>query len=358
MRRWAGWLVCIGLLLSCSTVHAAVVLSERDWQALKRQARSNGPTFPTAPLTNDLFLLTNDSAVGACDPTGGIAEVTLCRWTGSIWTAVAGAVSSPPAVTLDTAFDNGSEINGATLANPAIIGNGTQAVEVGGDATLGGFIRPKPLGDSLWRIWTNYNGCIRDEEGAANMLCFDPDAATTRLMGEYMSGYRPRGYFYVSASAFTGDGTNCPSSSSAITINSGPKVQAMICGSSANGDMDFDVVMPMDWDGTDLIFEATYRQTAANTSAMNSDIKAQCRGAGETPSITWGTAVPIDDAAVSGSSIEDKTASAAVTPAGTCAAGDHLFVRYTLDVTGTTTPEATLGFEGFGVYYAKRYWGN
>ena len=348
------------ILLLCGTVpvSAAVVLSENDWRTLKRQARSNGPMFPTAPVINDLFLLTNDSAAGACDPTGGLGEVTLCRWTGSLWTAVAGAVSSPPAVTLDTAFDNGAEIDNATSATPMKVGNGTQKGKLYGDATKGFVIEPDPLGDSLWRIWTNYNGCIRDEEGAANMLCFDPDAATTRLMGEYMSGYRPRGYFYVSASAFTGDGTNCPSSSSTITINGGPKVQAMICGSSANGDMDFDVVMPMDWDGTDLIFEATYRQTAANTSAMNSDIKAQCRGAGETPSSTWGTAVPIDDAAVSGSSIEDKTASAAVTPAGTCAAGDHLFVRHTLDVTGTTTPEATLWFEGVGVYYTRRYWGN
>lgn len=259
---------------------------------------------------------------------------------------------------LDANFDIEPEIDNATNANPFIVGNGTQKLELFGDATMGGTIRPSPLGDSIWRIWTNFNGCIRDEEGAANMLCYNPDAATTRLMGEYMTGYRPRGYFFIPASAFIGDGTNCPSAASAVTINSGPKVYTMICGSGSNGDMDFDVVMPMDWDGTDLVFEVTYRQSAANTSAMNSDIKAQCRGAGETPSSTWGTAVAIDDAAVTGSNAEDKTLSAAVTPAGTCAAGDHLFVRYTLDVTGTTTPEATLQFEGVGVYYEKRYWGN
>lgn len=259
---------------------------------------------------------------------------------------------------LDANFDIEPEIDNATNANPLIVGNGTQGVEVGGDATLGGFIRPKPLGDSAWRCWTNFNCIIRDEEAAATMFTIDPDAASTRLMYEFGSNYRPRGYFYVPASAFVGDGTNCPSSASAVTINSGPKVYTMICGSSSNGDMDFDVVMPMNWAGTDLVFEVTYRQSAANTSAMNSDIKAQCRGAGETPSSTWGTAVAIDDAAVTGSNAEDKTLSAAVTPAGTCAAGDHLFVRYTLDVTGTTTPEATLQFEGVGVYYEKRYWGN
>lgn len=269
-----------------------------------------------------------------------------------------GGGSGGNSTTLNQAATNGRTITNATSASPVEIGNGTQAVEVGGDATLGGFIRPKPLGDTNWNIWATYKGCVKDLNAVAQMFCYEPGAATTRLMGEYMTGYRPRGYFYVPASAFIGDGTNCPTSASAVTINSGPKVYTMICGSSANGDMDFDVVMPMEWDGGAVIFEASYTQTAANTSAMNSDIKAQCRAAGETPSSTWGTTVPIDDAAVTGSSAEDKTASAAVTPAGTCAAGDHLFVRYTLDVTGTTTPEATLNFYGIGVYYSKRYWGN
>lgn len=260
--------------------------------------------------------------------------------------------------TLDQAFDGGNEINGATSANPVIIGNGTQKGKLYGDPTKGFVIEPDPLGDSAWRCWTNFNCIIRDEEAGATIFTIDPDAASTRLMYEFGSNYRPRGYFYVPASAFVGDGTNCPSSASAVTINSGPKVYTMICGSGANGDMDFDVVMPMDWDGGTLVFEPSYTQTAANTSAMHSDVKSQCRGAGETPSSTWGTPVNIDDAAVTGSSAEDKTLSGAVTPAGTCTAGDHLYGRYTLDVTGTTTPEATLNFYGIGVYYSKRYWGN
>lgn len=260
--------------------------------------------------------------------------------------------------TLDQAFDGGNVIDGATAARTFRAGDGTRGIEAFGDATLGAVIRPFPLGDSIWHIWTNFEGCIKDEEAVATMLCYNPDAATTREMMEYKVNYRPRGYFFVPAGALVGDGTNCPLSASAVTINSGPKLYTMICGSGANGDMDFDVVMPMDWDGTALVFEPSYTQTAANTSAMNSDIKAQCRGVAETPSSTWGTAVAIDDAAVTGTNAEDKTLSGAVTPAGTCAAGDHLYVRYTLDVTGTTTPEATLNFYGIGVYYSKQYWGN
>lgn len=314
----------------------------------------SGTAFPSSPSVNALFIITDDATPAACDSAAG-TEVTLCRWDGAAWVPVLGATT---VTTLDQAFDGGNEIDGATSANPLIVGNGTQKGKHYGDASKGYVIEPVPLGDSVWRCWTNYNCVIRDEEGAASIFTLDPDATTTRLMGEYGTNYRPRGYFFVPAGAFVGDGTNCPAAGSAVIINSGPKVVTMICGSGANGDMDFDVVMPMDWDGGTLIFEASYTQTAANTSAMNSDIKAQCRGAGETPSSTWGTAIAIDDAAVTGSSAEDKTASAAVTPAGTCAAGDHLFARYTLDVTGTTTPEATLNFYGIGVYYSKQYWGN
>lgn len=341
------------LILMCPSLSlAAPAMSERDWQILKNIARNGGAAGITMgtelPLTctpgtgpNAFFLDTDTDTLSYCSDTDTFL-----------------AISTGQTVTLDNAFDNGSEINGATSATPAIIGNGTQKGKLYGDATKGFMIEPDPLGDSAWRCWTNFNCVIRDEEAAATMFTIDPDAASTRLMYEFGANYRPRGYFYVPASAFVGDGTNCPSSASAVTINSGPKVYTMICGSSSNGDMDFDVVMPMDWDGGTVIFEVSYTQTAANTSAMNSDIKAQCRAAGETPSSTWGTAIAIDDAAVTGSNAEDKTASAAVTPAGTCAAGDHLFVRYTLDVTGTTTTEASLNFYGVGVYYSKRYWGN
>lgn len=196
MRRRVWGLALLGLLLLLHDAQAAVVLSERDWQALKRQARSNGPTFPTAPVTNDLFLLTNDSGVGICDPTGGIGEVTLCRWTGSVWSAVVGT-SAPVTVTLDAAYDGGRVIDGATLAAPVEISNGTQGVEIGGDATLGGFIRPKPLGDSTWRCWTNFNCIIRDEEAAATMFTIDPDAASKNAMYQFGTNYKPIASFLL-----------------------------------------------------------------------------------------------------------------------------------------------------------------
>lgn len=92
---------------------------------------------------------------------------------------------------LDANFDVENEINGATSANPLIVGNGTQKLELFGDATMGATVRPSPLGDSTWRCWTNYNCVIRDEEGAATMLTIDPDAASANAMYQFGSSYKP-----------------------------------------------------------------------------------------------------------------------------------------------------------------------
>lgn len=92
---------------------------------------------------------------------------------------------------LDANFDIEPEIDNATSANPLIVGNGTQKLELFGDATMGGTIRPSPLGDSTWRCWTNYNCVIRDEEGAAAIFTIDPDAASKNAMYQFGSNYKP-----------------------------------------------------------------------------------------------------------------------------------------------------------------------
>jgi len=92
---------------------------------------------------------------------------------------------------LDANFDIENEVDGATSANPLIVGNGTQKLEIFGDATMGGTIRPSPLGDSTWRCWTNYNCVIRDEEGAATIFTIDPDAASKNAMYQFGTNYKP-----------------------------------------------------------------------------------------------------------------------------------------------------------------------
>lgn len=313
----------------------------------------SGAAFPASPSTNALFFITDDTTSGACDSAGGSA-VTLCRWDGAAWVAVLGVSSAT--TTLDQAFDAGNEVDNATSARPVIIGNGTQKGKQYGDASEGFVIEPVPLGDSVWRCWTNFNCVIRDMEAAATVFTIDPDAASKLLMYQYGTNYRPLKSFWIGAGALDGDGTNCPARPTAVTINSGPKLPTFICADSSSSILYGSFRLPDDWDGGTLTFQHVYIQTAADTNAVNGDVSAQCRGNGETVSSTWGTAIAIDDAAVTGSNANDMTTSAAVTPAGTCAAGDMVYFRYVLDATGTTTATATLHHLGFYVKYTSTSW--
>lgn len=258
---------------------------------------------------------------------------------------------------LEANFGLNPQITSATTGNPFRVGSNASAqtdICTGTDGTLGGVSKPCADADTRTYIWTNFTWCLFDVEGGSCVFKVDPDAATRYDEYQFLTGHLPLKSFWVGAGGVDGDGTNCPATATTVTINSGPRLPTIICGSGANGDLDFTVGMPYDWDAGSLFVEPVYIQTAANTSAMNSDIKAQCRGLGEAPSSTWGSSVAIDDTNVTGSNVQDTTRSGAITPAGACSRGDLVSFRWTLDVTGTTTPEATLHIVGFRVLYSQK----
>jgi len=92
---------------------------------------------------------------------------------------------------LDGNFDVGPEINGATSANPVIIGNGVQKVDIGGDPTIGGFIRPNPLGDATFNCWTGFNCLIVDRATGATVLTINPAAGSKNATYQYGANYKP-----------------------------------------------------------------------------------------------------------------------------------------------------------------------
>jgi hypothetical protein len=263
-----------------------------------------------------------------------------------------GAVSlASPTVTLDNAFDNGKTIDGAnSLANAFRIGDGTTPVCIYTDASLGPQVRPCTDANTRTLIPTNFTWSLYDEEGAANIETIDPDAASVKAVYTYGTNYKPLKSIWFGAGSCSTDGTQA-SAPAEVTINSGPKLWTIITTDNDAATIYCSVKMPDSWDAGTLTFTHSYIQTAADTSALNGDIAAQCRGNGEAPSSTWGTEVAIDDAGVTGSNQNDFTTSAAVTPAGTCAAGDMLYIRYQLDATGTTTAVATLHHLGFLMKY-------
>jgi hypothetical protein len=250
-------------------------------------------------------------------------------------------------------FDVENQIFNATSALPLLVTNGTQGVAIYGDATEGGVIKPFPLGDSLWRIWTNFNGCIRDMEAGANMFCYDPDAATRKAMYAYQVGYYPLKSFYVSAQMITGDGTQCPTSPTLVTISNSSRY-SHICTENNSSRRRFVVPMRTNWDGGVIYIKPYYSQTAADTGSVLLDVAAACRALGTAFNGTYGTEINVDDAALVGSGAIEATLSGAITPNGTCAASDELFVYMDVDATtNPTTAAATLNFLGVDVFYSE-----
>jgi hypothetical protein len=282
---------------------------------------------------------------------GGETTLVLCYDDGANWVPLSQSAAATP--TLDQVFDEGKTIDGASsLANAVRIGDGTNQWCIYRDASLGLLIVPCTAAGVRQFIQTNQTGGWFDEEGAADILVVDPDAASTLAMYQFGAAYQPKKSIWFGADSLYGDGTQCPANPTAVTINSGPIIPTFICTDSDAATLYGSIKMPDSWDGGTVTFAHVYIQTAANTGALNGDIMAQCRGNGEVPSSTWGTEVAIDDAAVVGSNSNDMTTSAAVTPAGTCAAGDMLYFRYQLDATGTTTTIASLHHVGFMMKYS------
>ena len=153
------------------------------------------------------------------------------------------------------------------------------------------------------------------------------------------------------AGAFSSDGTQC-ADPAAATINSGPKMQTVICTDNDASVMQGHTTMPDGWDAGNLTFELAYIQTAANTAALEWDIYVQCRGAAETVNNTWETAVNVIDAGVTGSNGIDHTTSGNVTCASD-AAGDELYWKIEIDASGTGTAMATVHFTGVKMEYTS-----
>lgn len=312
-------------------------------------------TTNTPPTVNDD---TNDGYVAGKviwhDLSGGTVHVLEDASAGAaVWQQIYPQTST---VTLDNAFDNGKTIDGAnSLANAFRVGDGSGVwclyAESGEEK-----LRPCTAKNTATTILTDFTWSLFDEEGDAAIETVDPDAASPDLIWSYPTAtYRPKGSIWFGAEALFGDGTQCPSDPTAVTINSGPIMPTFICADNDGSTLYGQVRMPDSWDGGTVTFTHIYIQTAADTAVLNGDIACQARSNGEVPSSTWGTEIAIDDAAVVGSNSSDQTTSAAVTCAGTgLAGGDMLFFRYQLDATGTTTAVATLHHVAFNMEYTKK----
>ena len=152
------------------------------------------------------------------------------------------------------------------------------------------------------------------------------------------------------AAGLSADGTNCADATE-VTIGSWGKMPSIICT-----DNDASIVtatipaMGDGWDASTVTVELIYIQDAVDALVLNADASGRCVGDTETPA-AYGTEIALDDAAVTGTDAKDSVTSAAITLAGTCAAGDMVQIQVAIDATGTTTAMATLNIIGLKVEY-------
>lgn len=192
--RWYALALGLMLLWAVPTA-AAVTLSERDWQELKKTARGVGNVFPASPAVHDRFLLTSDSVVGGCNAGGGSA-VTLCRWDGVSWTALSSATVEVD--TLATVTGRGRTMTDATSVGTALrVGDAIAPSCSYTDSTLGPVVKPCTDANTRTYIWTDKDWCIFDIEGNSCMVTVDPDAASPNAVYQFTAPYKPIASFLM-----------------------------------------------------------------------------------------------------------------------------------------------------------------
>ncbi len=125
----------------------------------------------------------------------------------------------------------------------------------------------------------------------------------------------------------------------AETLNGGPVASSIQCDDNA-GSIIYAAVGLDDYAGGTIIFKLEAWNTNATPSGiLDFDFSAMCRGDSDPINSTWGA---VQNASITFDTQNDLeiAATAAVTPDGTCATADTLFLRAVMDDTATTTQVA------------------
>lgn len=355
----------------------ATVISAADWTAVAALVGTNTGDEAAASLTVQgiIEIATGAETNTGIDATRAVSPDGLDDWTGSAQIVTVGTIATG-------VWDGTDLLDGAvsdTLTASLFVGSGssTTAIDLA-TAEVAGLLPEDNLaadlvfdaGDlldlALIDPATALAGLYLPQQAGAcvgaveqGSICWD-STGKDLYVGDGINPIKMNGAapatevrsMYWGAGSMSTDGTDCAAPAE-VTINSGPKMFTVICTDSATGVMHGSTVMPDSWTAASTVtFDLSYIQTAADTGVMNADVAAQCRNATTTVNSIFGTAIAIDDAAVTGSNAIDQTTSAAVTPDGTCAGGDILFWTVTTAIEGTSAA-ATLHFVGVKMEYTS-----
>lgn len=100
----------------------------------------SGTALPGSPSAGDVFIVTDDSAAGACDSAAGSAR-TVCRYSGSAWQAIgdggAGAGIGGSVGSTDNAVPRANGTGGATLQASGVVIDDSNNVSIPGTLSIG-----------------------------------------------------------------------------------------------------------------------------------------------------------------------------------------------------------------------------
>lgn len=100
----------------------------------------SGTALPGSPSAGDVFIVTDDSAAGACDSAAGSAR-TVCRYNGSAWQAIgdggAGAGIGGSVGSTDNAVPRANGTGGATLQASGVVIDDSNNVSIPGTISIG-----------------------------------------------------------------------------------------------------------------------------------------------------------------------------------------------------------------------------
>jgi hypothetical protein len=160
---------------------------------------------------------------------------------------------------------------------------------------------------------------------------------------------------YIPAGSMDVSGSCAPVTAAALLTN-GPKLPTIGCTDNDADSIEFDWVSADGWDaGTITVELVAFSIGNSNTEVFEMDFAGQCVTTGDTPTahsttgeqaatITWGNAA----------NREQHATTAAITLQGTCAAGDHIYMRGQVDAGATTmTPMTDLRILGVKIEWTR-----
>lgn len=232
----------------------------------------------------------------------------------------------------------------ASESSAEAVGDGTRKMRRWCDATVGCIEKPDPIADTYWRIWDNLSGCIRDMEAngglGANVLCFDPDAATANGKYPFQSGYYPIASFLLPL-----EPRGAATAASESIVTNQPKAWYLTLTDANTDAADFSFPVTAKMAGATT---ATFRLVGVSKNATPSgNIDLDCAISSYTPGadtfaahVTTGEVTALLTPATQNRPVA-VTTSAHTINGGALVAGDVLYGSCEVDATATTSAQMT-----------------